>query len=80
MSNPLWMPKGSVHALFAAGVLAVSGYMVVNGMEVPQWWQALTIGALGGYSFYRHRAKDEPGAQESPINLHEHDLLMRGDD
>lgn len=65
--NPLWMPKGSVHALLAAGVLAVSGYMVVNGIEVPQWWQAITVGAIGNYSFYRHRTGAPPDVKHSVV-------------
>ena len=77
--NPLWMPKASVHALLAFFVVGVSGYMVTQQLEVPQWWQLLTGGVLGGYSWYRQRSPTDPPPQKPPVNLDEVDLL-RGTD
>lgn len=75
MNEPLWLPKGSVHALLTFLVVGIAGWMVTQGQEVPEWWQLLTGGALGGYSLYRHVSPAKPPPPSDPVDLERHNLL-----
>ena len=48
-TNPLGIPRGSVRSLITIGIVAVSGYLVIEGREVPEWWQILTGAATATY-------------------------------
>ena len=49
MSEPLWMPAGSVRAIMTLAILGSAIYMWVTGQEMTQSQELLTTGALGGY-------------------------------
>ena len=74
--NPLWMPRGSVRSLLTLGIVALTGFMVANGQEVPEWWQLLTGGATGGYFVSRQFASRSIEVKQ-PVHLDEVDLLSK---
>ena len=75
--NPLWLPKGSVHALLAFAVVLPVMFMVVDGRVVPEWMQLAFAGALAGYSVYRH-ASPTPDDPPKPLaDLDAVDQLQR---
>ena len=45
----MWLPRGSVRSLITIGIVAVSGYLVIEGNDVPEWWQLLTGAATATY-------------------------------
>ena len=46
---PLWLPEGSVRALAFVGVLGASIYMMIAGIEIPDWYKELIYALLAFY-------------------------------
>jgi hypothetical protein len=72
--NPLWMPRGSGRLLLTIGIVALTGYMMITGQEVPEWWRLLVGGATGGYFVSRQLAPRSITVKE-PVELDDVDLL-----
>ncbi len=47
--NPLGLPRGSVRSLLVIGIVGIAGYLVIEGRDVPEWWQLLTGAATATY-------------------------------
>lgn len=48
-ASPLGIPRGSVRSLITMYIVGVAGYLVIEGREVPEWWQLLTGAATATY-------------------------------
>jgi len=48
--HPLWMPKGSVRAIIALGVIGGGVAMAALQFDVPEWY-GLLMGVIGTYYF-----------------------------
>ena len=47
--NPLWMPQGSVRSLISFILLAVTSYMLIKGVEIPEWYSVLVVSSISFY-------------------------------
>jgi len=48
-SPPLFLPVGSIRSILALGLIAISGFMVSKGMDMPEWLYSSIIMVLGFY-------------------------------
>ena len=62
---PLGLPEGSVRALFTLILIGTSCYLVIRGMDVPDWFSVLTGGAVGSY--YPSRAPSGNGDANTTV-------------
>lgn len=58
MSEPLWMPKGSVRAILALATIGAAIAMVALGIDVPDWYALLTGIVIRDY--FQTRKDAEP--------------------
>jgi hypothetical protein len=47
--KPLWLPEWSIRSLIALGLTGTSCYMVIENIEVPEWFVTLVVGTVGFY-------------------------------
>lgn len=48
-SPPLFLPVGSVRAILALGLIGISGLLMTQGVEVPEWLYSSVVMILGFY-------------------------------
>lgn len=77
--NPLGLPRGSVRSLLVMGIVGVAGYLVIEGRDVPEWWQLLSGAATATYFGVRTVAP-RIITKKPQTNLDEVDLMMGRDE
>lgn len=62
LPNPLWLPRGSVRAVIALGVIGVWAALEVGalGAESSDAVRSMAVAVAAGYGFLRFRAADRP--------------------
>ena len=46
---PLWLPEGSVRAIAFLVILGTSLYMLIKGIDIPDWYKELIYAVLAFY-------------------------------
>ncbi|MDD5049723.1 MAG: hypothetical protein PHH09_12430 [Methanoregulaceae archaeon] len=55
--QPLALPRGSIRALVALGIMFLCGAMLLRSMEVPEWFVGLIILVVRDYFAERSQQK-----------------------
>jgi len=48
-TKPLWLPEGSVRAIFTGGALATAALLLLLQIQVPEWFVGLIVMVTQNY-------------------------------